>query len=293
MNYSFIAAHAGRWPLRQQCRVLQTAASGYYAWQRRRPSRRALANAQLAVEIRRVCGEHKGRYGSPRVCRQLRAEQIACSRGRVARLMRQLGLRGRTARSFVQTTQPGGRYCPAQNELQRDFQPGGREALAADITALRTEEGWLYLAVVLSVQTRRVLGWSTHEQLHGALGSAALRMALARHSIPRGTLHHSDRGGQYTSGAFQRLLRQYGLRASMSRPGNCYDNAVAESFFATLKRELGETQEYKFANRQAAQQAVYEFIEGYYNSRRMHERLGYLSPEAYAKLLPASISPVH
>lgn len=288
MKFGFIAA---AWPVAVQCRVLAVSASGYYRWRGRRPGRRACAGLQLAGQIRAVHAASRGLYGSPRVHRQLRAAGTACSRGRVERLMRGLGLQGRSPRRFVVTTLAGGAYRAADNRLARRFTPGGVPALVSDITALETGEGWLYLAVTLCLRTRRVLGWSMGEQLHGALGLEALRMALLRCPQPAGALHHSDRGGQYVSGSFQALLGRHGLVASMSRPGNCWDNAVAESFFATLKRELGQAR--RIATRSLARQLVFDYIETFYNRRRLHSSLGYATPEAYAKLITDAIPPVY
>lgn len=223
-----------------QCRVLAVSTSGYYGWRSRKPGLREQANAALLEQLRAAHTASRRSYGSPRLHRELRRQGLTCSRGRVERLMRRHGLAGCRPRRFVVTTQPGGAYAAADNLLARRFAPGAVSALVADISYLPTAEGYLYLAVVLCLRTRRVLGWSMSERLHGGLGLNALRMALERYSIPQGTLHHSDRGGQYVSHAFQALLAQHGLVASMSRPGNCWDNAVAESFFASLKRELAK-----------------------------------------------------
>jgi transposase InsO family protein len=291
VKFGFIAAHAACWPVARQCRALGVSPSGYYRWRSAQPGARSRANAGLADQIRSVHGASRGLYGSPRVHAALRAAGTLCSRGRVERLMRKLGLRGRTPRRFVVTTLAGGAYQAADNRLARRFAPGQVSALVSDITALETGEGWLYVAVTLCLRTRQVLGWSMGEQLHGALGLEALRMALLRCAQPAGTLHHSDRGGQYVSCSFQALLGQHGLVASMSRRGNCWDNAVAESFFATLKRELGQAR--RIATRSLARQLVFDYIEGFYNRRRLHSSLGYATPEAYAKLISDAIPPVH
>jgi transposase InsO family protein len=283
VRFAFIAAHAQQWPVALQCRVLAVSASGYYAWRRPRPGRRAADEAALLEQLRAAYVASRRTYGSPRLHRELRRQGVVCSRGRVERLMRRHGLAGCRPRRFVVTTQSGGAYAPAENLLARRFAPGAVGALVADITYLPTDEGYLYLAVVLCLRTRRVLGWSMHERLHGGLGLDALRMALERCPPPPGTLHHSDRGGQYVSHAFQALLRQHGLVASMSRPANCYDNAVAESFFATLKRELAQAK--RPATRSAARQLVFDYIEGFYNRRRLHSSLGYATPEAFATLI--------
>ena len=283
MKFGFIWAHRTVWPVRVQCRVLGVSPAGYYAWAGRGTSARAQDNARLLARIHAVHLASRGRYGSPRVHAQLRLEGWRCSRGRVERLMRAAGLQGRRPRDFVLTTQAGGAYAPAPDLLRRRFAPAGVPALVADITALPTAEGWVYLAVVLCLRTRRVLGFSMSARLHGGLGLEALRMALGRSPQPPGTLHHSDRGGQYVSHAFRALLKQHGLNASMSRKGDCWDNAVAESFFASLKRELAQPRQP--ATRQEAMAAVFEYIEVFYNRRRLHSSIGYQTPEAYAKLI--------
>ena len=277
--------------MRALCRGLGVAPSAYYAW-RAGPARpRDLADAALAGQIRQVHAASRQTYGSPRVYRVLRAAGTSCSRRRVERVMREHGIRGRQPRRFVVTTQPGGSVAAAANLLDRRFAPGQLDALVSDITALETSEGWYYLAVTLSLRTRQVLGWSMHERLHGGLGLAALRQALERGPFPRGTLHHSDRGGHYASHSFQRLLEQQGLTPSMSRAGNCWDNAVAESFFATLKRELG--QRGRFPTRAAVHAVVEAYIEGFYNRQRLHSALGYTAPDTYATLAPVATATVH
>lgn len=291
MKYAFIAQHASRWPIARLCVQLGVAASGYYAWRKRPPSARRRANELLLTRIREVHAGSRKTYGSPRVHAALKAANVSCSLGRVERLMRENELRAKTRGGFTTTTRPGGAYCPAGNVLDRRFAAGAVAALVADITYLPTAEGFLYLAVVLCLRTRRVLGWSMHERLHGGLGQAALQMALARTPQAPGTLHHSDRGGQYVSHAFAALLRRHDLAASMSRAGDCYDNAVAESFFATLKRELGPG--HPFASRQTARAMVFDYIEVFYNRRRLHSTLGYVTPEAYAKLVPVPSLCVH
>lgn len=288
MKFCFIEGHRNRWPVRVMCRVLGVSAAGFYAWLKRPASRRAKTNAALLEQISRIHQQHHGLIGSPTVCSLLREQGVACSRGRVGRLMRAAGIRGRGPTSFVLTTvHSGGAYRAASDELRRRFAPGGVAALVADITALPTREGTLFLAVVLSLRSRRVLGFSMSAQLHGNLGLDALKMAQARYPQVHGTLHHSDRGGQYVSHAFRTLLEEYGLTSSMSRPGNCWDNAVAESFFATLKRELASPK--IPATRKAAMAMVFEYIEVYYNRRRPHSSPGYKTPEEYERLLAKAI----
>lgn len=287
MKFCFIQYHRHEWPVRVQCRVLGVSPAGYYAWLKRPVSARAQANHELLEHIRAVHSANRGLYGSPQIHRLLCSSGRRCSRGRVERLMRAAGIQGRRPCSFVMTTLPGGAYAAAPNLLERRFAPGGVNALVADITALPTAEGFLYLAVVLSLRTRRVLGFSMSAKLHGGLGLEALKMALARSPQPAGTLHHSDRGGQYVSHAFQALLEQHGLVASMSRAGDCYDNAVAESFFATLKRELASPA--RPVTRKAAMAMVFEYIEVFYNRRRPHSSLSYRTPEEYERLIAQAI----
>ncbi len=205
--------------------------------------------------------------------------------------MHSAGIQGCRPRRFVLTTQPGGAYAPSANQLARRFAPAGVWALVADITALPTAQGFLYLAVVLSLRSRRVLGFSMSARLDGALGLDALRMAQSRCPQPAGTLHHSDRGAQYVGHAFAALLAQHGLVASMSRKGDCWDNAVAESFFASLKRELAQPR--PPATRQAARALVFEYIEVFYNRRRLHSSLGMHTPEEYEKLIADTTPRVH
>lgn len=283
--------HRHLWPLRVMCRALGVSASGYYAWLRRGLSVRAQDNAAYLQKIEEAHRASHGIYGSPQIHAELKANGQRCSRGRVERLMRQAGIRGCPPRRFVLTTQPGGAYEAAPNLLARRFAPGTVSALVSDITALPTAEGFLYLAVVIELRTRSVIGHSMSSHLHGALGQEALRMALLRCPQPPGTLHHSDRGGQYVSHAFLALLRKHQLVPSNSRAGNCWDNAVAESFFATFKRELAQYGKVK--TRKEMEAKVFEYIEVFYNRRRRHSSLGYQTPEAYAKLLEESILNVH
>lgn len=290
MKYAFIADRTQHWPVRAQCRVLGVAASGYYKWGQAEVSDRAAANAELAQAVHRIYDQHNGRYGSPRVHAELRGAGHVCSVNRVARLMRRLGLHGRRLRRRWGPRPPAGRGR-YPDHLQRQFAPGGKQALVADMTGLRTAEGWLYLAVVLCLRTRRVLGWSASAAEHGALPLEALRQALSRQAIAPGTLHHSDGGGHYVSAALAHLLAQHQLTPSMSRPRNCYDNAVVESFFAALKRELAGPR--VFATRQEAHTALSSYLDGYYNSQRRHSTIGQVTPDAYAVLLTAATSPVH
>jgi transposase InsO family protein len=267
------------------CRLLAVSRSGFYAAQVRRPSARATANQRLRLAIRTAHRASAGRYGAPKVHAELRAQGIPCGRHRVARLMRADQLRGRCPRRFRVTTQSAHRHPVAPNVLARRFQPGAwpeRDRVwVADLTYLWTGEGWLYLAVVLDLASRRVIGWDADHRLDTALPLRALTQALRLRCPAPGLIHHSDRGAQYASTAYQALLRQYGMTSSMSRPRDCWDNAVAESFFATLKTELVTTT--RWPTRAAAHRALASWIDRWYNHQRRHAALGYRSPVQYER----------
>jgi putative transposase len=265
------------------CRVLEVSRSGFYAWERREPSARAQEDERLRAAVRRVFRDSHGRYGSPRILRELRAQGIRTSKRRLERLLREEGLRARPRRRFVVTTDSTHGEAVALNHLDRQFSveaaEGPDRVWVTDITYLWTAEGWLYLAVVLDLATRRVVGWGMGATLETTLVLQALRMALRRRRPPAGLLHHSDRGCQYASVAYRAALAAAGITASMSRKGDCWDNAVAESFFATLKWEL--VRRCRWATRAQARTAVFEYIEAWYNRRRRHSSLGYVSPAEY------------
>lgn len=282
MKYRFIVRHAGEFPVRGLCRVVGVSASGYYRWRGRQESRRSREDRRLRVHIRTIHREMKGRYGSPRIHQELRARGIRCSRKRVARLMQEEHLQGRRRRRYRVTTQSGHRHAVAPNRLNRQFRVEGLNRVwAGDLTYLWTEEGWLYLAVLLDLFSRRVVGWAVSARIDGALTLSALRMALEHGRPPQGLLHHSDRGSQYAAGPYQAVLRHHGLEVSMSRAGDCYDNAVVESFFSTLKLELEGLGRYR--TRQEAYRELFDYIERFYNPRRRHSSLGYLSPAQFER----------
>jgi transposase InsO family protein len=268
--------------VRRVCAVLDVWPSGYYAWRRRAPSARALQDAVLTAQVRAIHRRTRRRYGSPRIHLELQDEGVRVSRKRVARLMQAAELRARPRRRFRVTTQSEHQAPRAPNTLGRRFgvaEQGGRDRVwAADLTYLLTGEGWLYLAVILDLSSRRVVGWAVSERLDTALALGALRMALA-HRQPAGGLHHSDQGVQYASVAYRALLAEAGIDVSMSRRGDCWDNAVVESFFATLTKELLE--ETPFPTRAVARREIASFIEAWYNRERRHSSLGYRSPVAY------------
>lgn len=261
------------------CEVLEVSRSGYYAWQQRPESARSVRRRELVTEMRVIHGEqHKGNYGSPRMVKELRARGHEVSENTVAKLMQEHELRAATARKFRHTTDSKHSNPVAENVLNQEFERARpNEAWVSDITYVPTRQGWLYLACVLDLYSRRVVGWSMSERMTSDLVISALEMGLLTRS-PEGPslLHHSDRGSQYASGAFQRLLREHGITCSMSGTGNCYDNAAMESFFATLKKELVHQEDY--ASREAARQSIFEYIEVFYNRERRHSALNYESP---------------
>lgn len=262
------------------CRVLKVSRSGYYDWRSRVPSTRVEANRHLSDDIRRIYTEHKGRFGAPRITEQLRTEGQGVGKKRVARLMLAEGLRAKAARKYKATTNSNHNLPVAPNLLEQDFTATApNQKWVSDITYIATDEGWLYLAVVLDLYARRVVGWAMSERMTAKLVCDALQMALWRRKRPGGVIVHSDRGSQYCSGDYQRLLRGNSLVCSMSKRGDCYDNAAMESWNHSLKVEAihGE----RFVTRQMAKDQVFEYIEIYYNRKRLHSRLGYLSPEAF------------
>lgn len=282
MRFAYIQAKKASYPVALLCRVLEVSRAGYYAWEGREVSARQKANAALAERIRQVHQDSRRTYGSPRVRAELKAQGQQVGRHRVARLMREAGLRARRRRRFVPTTDSKHGLPVATNVLARDFNPPQPDRVwATDITYVPTREGWLYLAVVLDLFSRRVIGWAMDSSIDRHLVLSALDMALRGRSPPEGLLHHSDRGSQYASEDYQRALAERGIRCSMSRKGNCWDNAVVESFFSTLKTEL--VHEMDFLTREAAKSALFEFIEVFYNRKRRHSSLGYVSPAEFEK----------
>ena len=265
------------------CRVLEVSKAGYYAWRDRTPSARARANARLAVEIKAVHRRSRGTYGSPRVHAELRAQGVACSAKRVARVMRAEGIRAKQRRRCRVTTDSRHAEPIAPNVLARQFAVaaiGEADRVGVgDITYVSTREGWLSLAVVLDLASRRVIGWAMRHTLERALTLDALTMALGQRQPGPGVRHHSDRGSQYACGEYQARLAAHEMAGSMSRKGDCWDNAVVESFFATLKTALVSDADWH--TREEVRAALFEYIELWYNRRRRHSSLGYLSPVQY------------
>jgi putative transposase len=266
--------------VRTLCRVLDVSRSGFYAWSRRPASQRSLDDSRLVAEVAAIFDENKRRYGSQRITCELRDDGVRVGRHRVRRLMHQLGLRARRRRRWVRTTDSRHPHPIAPNLLARNFTVDApNRAWVADITYLPTKMGWLYLAVVIDLFSRAVVGWSMSRRIDGKLTLDALDAALLRRRVEPGLIAHSDRGTQYAATDYQQRLQQRGMICSMSRKGDCWDNAVVESFFATLKIELlGDD---VFADQATAQKLVFEYIETYYNRHRRHSTLGYVSPAAY------------
>lgn len=283
MKYACIARYLRDYPVRLMCRVLEVSRAGFYAWRTRGPSARAQADEQLKVRVRAFHARSAGSYGAPRVLRDLRDEGVFVGQKRVARLMRQLGLVGRQHRAWVRTTMSDHDYPPAPNRLDRQFTvtdvPGMNRVWVSDITYVPTQQGWLFLAVVLDLASRRCIGWAMSDTLDTQLTLNALRMALRARTPAPGLLHHSDRGAQYACEAYRAELEEHGLVASMSRTGNCWDNAVAESFFATVELEL--IIKHRWRTHDDARLAIFHYIESWYNRQRRHSTLDYVSPVDY------------
>lgn len=281
MKFAWIEEYRRRLDVGLMCRVLEVSRSGYYAWRGRPLSVGQERRAKVIEQIRDVYDDSRGTYGSPRVTVELKDQGMSVSENTVARYMRAAGVSVRPKRSFVPRTTDSAHPHPiASNVLDRDFDAKAPDAKwVCDLTYVWTDEGWLYLSVVLDLFSRRVVGWSMNDDLKAAGVANALTMAVKRRRPDAGLLHHSDRGVQYACGDYRALLNEQGIVASMSRSGNCYDNAVAESFFGTLKTELVHRVRYR--TRDEARASVFEWIECWYNRKRRHSSLGYLSPEAF------------
>jgi transposase InsO family protein len=277
VKFAFIAAEKAVYPVDVLCNVLEVSRSGYYAWTTRRPPARALSDAQLKAEIAAIHRTSRGTYGSPRVHAELRSRGVRIGKKRVERLMRESGLEARRKRPFQRTTDSKHTQPIAPNVLDRQFDAQApNQAWVTDVTYIPTLEGWLYLAAILDLFSRRVVGWATSATNDRALALEALDKALRTRRPPVGLLHHSDRGSPYASEDYRAALMRRGIVASMSRTGDCWDNAVAESFFATLKAELVEHEQYP--TRAAATASIGDYLESFYNPARRHSYLGYVSP---------------
>ena len=282
MKYRFIEEHREAYKIKSMCNVLKVSRSGYYAWETRQPSLRQRGNEELLRQIREIHYQSRRLYGSPRITAELKRQGYRCGKKRVARIMQAHSIRAAVKkRRFRRTTDSRHPYALASNLLIDRRQTDG--VWASDITFVPTSEGWLYVAAVMKVKSRKIIGLSMSDKLSQELASAALRDAVGRQNPTEGLIHHSDRGRQYASYAYQELLREYGLIPSMSRSGNCYDNAYVESFFGTLKTELVHGERYR--SRLEARLSIFEYVEVFYNRQRSHSALGYRTPEQYEKLL--------
>ena len=280
MRYAFIEQHCGSYPVQALCRSLQVSDSGFAAWQRSEGPKKWLSDSKLLKLIRQIHEQTKAAYGSPRIYLELKGRGIPASKGRVERLMREHGLRGRHKRRFKATMNSKHTLPVAPNLLEQNFETARPDQTwTADITYCATDEGWLYLAIVLDLYTRQIVGWAMRERMTKDLVIDALRMAWFRRRPPPGLIHHSDRGSQYCSYDFQKQLAEYGMRASMSRKGNCWDNAPSESFFNSLKNE--RVHGARYATRDAARADVFEYIEVFYNRVRRHSSLDGVSPMSF------------
>jgi putative transposase len=278
MRYRFIQAHEQEYPVRVMCRVLQVSPSGYYRWRQAPVSRRTQANQHLLSEVARLHQQSRQRYGSPKLVAALRQQGIRCGRNRVMRVMRQAGLASRRGRCFKRTTLVDARQRHAPNQLQQRFVASApNQVWLSDLTYIATDEGWLYLAAVLDLYSRRIIGWAMDAHMTDELTKCALQRALQkRKPKAHALLHHSDRGSHYSSRDYQKLLADHHIQVSMSGTGNCYDNAPMESFFAQLKLE--EVFHQRYPTRQAAKTSIFAYIEGFYNPHRLHSALAYRSP---------------
>jgi transposase InsO family protein len=262
------------------CRVFEIAPSTYYEWEREQESEHARRDGELLAAIRRIFAQFRGRYGAPRIQRELAREGLAASRKRIARLMREAGLKAKGRRKYKATTDSEHSLPVAPNLLERDFHAEQPDTVwVSDITYIWTLQGWMYLAVIIDLYSRKVVGWSLDERMTASLVCSALDAAVRLRRPARGLVFHSDRGSQYASRVFRRRLWRYGVKQSMSRRANCWDNAVAESFFATLKKEL--VRNHAFATREQARAEVFEYIEVFYNRQRAHSLLNYETPDAF------------
>jgi transposase InsO family protein len=280
MTFRFIEEHRERWPVRVMCETLEVSPAGYYAWRDRPPSARRQRQDALVTQIRTIHAEVKERYGSPRVHAELQARDHGCCVNTVARLMRQAGIAAKTTRKFRHTTDSDHGLPVAENVLDRQFAPAApNESWVSDITYVPTREGWLYLAAVEDLYSRAVVGWAMEARMTSRLVVEALGMAVKRRLPGAELVAHSDRGSQYASEHYQRLLGEHGITCSMSRRANCWDNAPMESFFASLKKELVHHEDYR--TREEAKASIFEYIEVFYNRQRRHSTLGFKSPTEY------------
>ena len=283
MRFRFIAEYQDEFPVIRMCQVLNVSPSGYYAWCKRPVSAQEMANQELVKKIETVYDNSYKTYGSPRIYRELRAEGVICGKHRVARLMRLRDLRAKQSRQYRSSTKRNKAHPVAPNKLKQDFTASRPDhKWLSDITYIPTKEGWLYLAGVLDLYSRRIVGWAMSRRMTSNLTVDALKMALRSRQPAAGLIHHSDQGSQYTDRGYQRILEDNGIQVSMNGVGTWYDNAPMESFFGTLKSELVHHRQYR--TRAEARSDLFFYIEAFYNRRRRHSSLDYLSPEAYEQL---------
>jgi putative transposase len=283
VKYAFIRAHQGQFRVRAMCRALKVSASGYYAWRERPESLHAIEDRQLLASIRRIHRCSRQAYGAIKVWKTLRTEGVLCGKHRVARLRQQHGIVARRRRRFRVTTHSKHRHWIAPNQLQRQFDVAQPDRVwVGDVTFIATRSGWLYLAVLLDLNSRRVVGWAMSDRNDLHLVMSALRMAIEQRQPAAGLIHHTDRGRLYAADAYRQLMARYRMAPSMSRQRDCWDNAVAESFFATLKNEL--VWDSDFQSRDQARREIFEYIEVFYNRQRIHQTLNYRSPVAYESI---------
>ena len=282
MTFAWIEERRAEWPVTALCRVLEVSRSGFYAWRSREASGTDVRREELTAQVKAIHAEVKARYGSPRMHAELVARGHACCVNAVARVMRDAGIAAKTWRKFRQTTDSNHPHPVAENVLGREFEAAEPNASwVADVTYVPTREGWLYLAVVVDLFSRMVVGWSMAATMTSRLVVDALSMAVAGRRPGVGLVAHSDRGSQYASEHHRRVLSEAGATCSMSRRGNCWDNAPMESFFASLKKELVHDEDY--ATREAARASIFEYVEVFYNRARRHSTLGYLTPTEYER----------
>jgi putative transposase len=283
MRYQYIREHREEFSVKRMCQLLDVTRSGYYAWQSEHAGPRELENRVLVEQIRVEYKISRQTYGSPRIWASLVRQGVSCGRHRIARLMRREGIRPpKRHKRHPVTTQREPGVIPAPNRLNQDFSAAmANTKWVSDFTYIDTAEGWLYLAIILDLFSRKVVGWAMSEHMNAALVETALHMALQTRQPEATLLHHSDQGSQYTSATYQRQLEGMKIQLSMSRVGNCYDNAVAESFFGTLKAECVTSQ---FATHALVRTTIFEYIEVWYNRQRLHSTLGYLSPVEFEQL---------
>jgi transposase InsO family protein len=287
--FEYIESEKASYSVTELCTVLGVSRSGFHKWRKAPPSQRRREDERLGAEIRAIHRRSRERYGSPRVHAELRAQGRTVGRKRVARLMGENGLKGLARRRFRRTTDSAHKHPVAANLLEQNFGAAApNQAWVGDITYVWTLEGWAYLAVLLDLYSRRVVGWALRRTLSRELALGALRRALRTRGDVRGLVHHTDRGSQYASHGYRQVLAQHGLRQSMSGVGNCYDNAVAESFFASLKKEL--VHRHVFATRTEAYDAIADYIENFYNAERRHSAIGYATPVEHEQLTRAPIA---